>query len=169
MWTTVAIVLTGLVTAIWLWSKKTFSQFRKYGIPEAKAWFPLGSSPVWQMMSGTPFTKIYNDLYDQFKDERMVGFYGPMGSLQLLVIDLDLAKTVLVKDFEYMQDRRKMPSFQNEYLDNMLTNLEGERWRQARNIVTPIFTSGKLKLMLPLIDQVNHLIGENWLKKIFEH
>ena len=107
------------------------------------------------MMSGTPFTKIYNDLYNQFKDERMVGFYGPMGSLQLLVIDLDLAKTVLVKDFEYMQDRREMPKFQNVYVDNMLTILDGEKWRQARSIVTPIFTSGKLKLMLPLVNQVS--------------
>ena len=72
-----------------------------------------------------------------------------------MVIDLDLVKTVLVKDFDHFQDRRAFSGFQNEYLDEMLTQLEGEKWRQARHLVSPVFTSGKLKLMLPLIDQVS--------------
>ena len=58
-----------------------------------------------------------------------------------------------LKDFDYLQDRRDLPSFGNEYLDNMVTVLKGDRWRQMRNILTPVFTGGKLKLMLPLIDQ----------------
>ena len=154
MWPAVIIVLIGLITIIWAWSKRTYSQFSRHGLPEAKAWFPLGSIPAWGMVTGTPFTMMYNKLYDQWKHEKMVGFYGPGGSLQLLVNDLDLAKTVLVKDFDYLQDRRDLPSFGNEYLDNMVTVLKGDRWRQMRNILTPVFTGGKLKLMLPLIDQV---------------
>ena len=151
---TVFVVFTGIVTIIWAWSRKVHSFFSKHGVPEAKAWFPLGSSPTWKMFSGTPFTTIYNDLYKEHKGNKLVGFYGPLGSQQLLVLDLEMAKNVLVKDFEYFQGRREFAGFNNQYLDNMLTQLEGEKWRQSRHMITPIFTGGKLKLMLHLIDKV---------------
>ena len=155
MWGTIVLASLGIVALVWVWSRKTFSLFSRHRIPEAKAWFPLGSSPSWKLFTGTPFTTLYNDLYNEFKHEKMVGFYGPLGKPQLLVVDLELAKTVLVKDFEYFQNRQAFGGFQDEYLDEMLTQLEGDRWKQARSLVSPVFTSGKLKLMLPLIDQVS--------------
>ena len=89
---TVFVVFTGIVTIIWAWSRKVHSFFSKHGVPEAKAWFPLGSSPTWKMFAGTPFTTIYNDLYKEHKGNKLVGFYGPLGSQQLLVLDLEMAK-----------------------------------------------------------------------------
>jgi cytochrome P450 family 6 len=155
MWSTVVISLLGIISLLWIWMRKKCSLFSKHGVPEAKSWFPFGSAPTWKLITGTPFTILYNSLYEEFKHEKMVGFYGPLGKPQLLVIDLDLAKTVLVKDFEFFQNRQAFGGFQDEYLDEMLTQLEGDRWKQARSLVSPVFTSGKLKLMLPLIDQVS--------------
>ena len=55
-----------------------------------------------------------------------------------------------------MVDRREF-KMHNEYLDNMMTQLEGEQWREMRALMTPVFTSGKLKAMLPIINKVNSL------------
>ena len=44
---------------------------------------------------------------------------------------------------------------ENKTMSNMLTMLKGEQWRAMRMTMTPVFTSGKLKTMAPIIDQVS--------------
>ncbi len=45
------------------------------------------------------------EIYSEFRDERMVGYFA-FGRPILLVIDLELAKAILVKDFDHFADRR---------------------------------------------------------------
>ena len=42
----------------------------------------------------------------------------------------------------------------NRFLSQMLTELQGEKWKRTRSSLTPIFTSAKLKTMVPLIRAV---------------
>ena len=61
-------------------------------------------------------------IHQRFKDAKMVGFFT-FGKPTLLIRDLDLAKTMLIKDFDYFVDRRKMAlneSEVNKYFNNML-------------------------------------------------
>ena len=76
----------------------------------------------------------------------------------LVVNDLEMARNVLIKDFDYFMDRRTFAmdhtSESNKIASNMLTMITGEKWRKVRSMMSPAFTSGKLKAMAPLIDQV---------------
>ena len=50
----------------------------------------------------------------------------------------------------------------NRIFTNMLTAVSGEKWKQLRSKLSPVFTSGKLRLMVPKLDKVgqamvNHL------------
>ena len=36
----------------------------------------------------------------------------------------------------------------------MLTNISGEKWKQLRSKLSPVFSSGKLRLMVPKLDKV---------------
>ena len=60
---------------------------------------------------------------------------------------------MFIKDFDHFVDRRSM-TFGHEYLDNMMFFMDGEPWKEIRSIISPIFTSGKLKGMYTLINKV---------------
>ncbi len=69
---------------------------------------------------------------------------------------------VLVKDFDYFVDRPQFFAFDDydrtvgpdKYFANMLSFLEGDRWKEMRSTMSPIFTSGKLKGMNPAMNKI---------------
>ena len=87
---------------------------------------------------------------------QIVGIYGPLGSRTLLIRDLELVKNILVKDFDHFVDRRPLDLSKkaNKYFEGMLMTMTGEKWKSMRAIMSPVFTSGKLKTMIPSIHKV---------------
>ena len=77
-----------------------------------------------------------------------------MGVPQLVVQDMELIKDVLIKDFDHFVDLREFNTGDTKYLDKMLIALTGDQWKVMRAMVSPIFTSKKLKCMVNLIDKV---------------
>jgi len=53
----------------------------------------------------------------------------------------------LIKDFDHFVDRRHMElnPDSNKYFVHMVSAQTGDEWRHSRTLLTPIFTSGKLK------------------------
>ena len=78
----------------------------------------------------------------------------------LTINDLDLAKQMFIKDFDHFVDRRSM-TFGHEYLDNMLFFMAGEPWKEMRSIISPMFTSGKLKNMYRLFNKIGRDFAEH--------
>ena len=94
----------------------------------------------------------------------MFGVYGQQASAgrhaSLVINDLELAKRILIKDFEHFTDRTDLGNttdIENE-ADRVFRQsfilLKGDAWKTQRSIMTPVFTSGKLKLMFPLLAKV---------------
>ncbi|CAH2061695.1 unnamed protein product, partial [Iphiclides podalirius] len=69
----------------------------------------------------------------------------------LFLRDLDVIKQVLIKDFDLFSDRGV--SVSDKGLSNNIFNAEPDRWRVLRNRFTPIFSSGKLRNMIHLLDE----------------
>merc|ERR1712012_288309 len=89
------------------------------------------------------FIEFSKNIYDKHRDKPLIGFHGFFGK-SVLVIDLDMIKQMLIKDFDYFIDK---PIFDlsNKYLNSILTQIEGDDWRRAWHASTPVFTSGKMK------------------------
>nr|ABC96862.1 CYP6B3v3a variant [Papilio polyxenes]ABC96863.1 CYP6B3v3b variant [Papilio polyxenes]ABC96864.1 CYP6B3v3c variant [Papilio polyxenes] len=104
---------------------------------------------------------VYKSIYDEFPNEKVVGIYR-MTTPSVLIRDLDIIKHVLIKDFESFADRGV--EFSIDGLGANIFHADGDRWRSLRNRFTPLFTSGKLKTMLPLMSQV----GDKFIKYIDE-
>jgi cytochrome P450 family 9 len=72
----------------------------------------------------------------------------------LLVKDLDLIKQIGVKEFEHFHDHMNFISPERDpLLSENLLNLTGNKWKQMRATLSPVFTSSKMRNMY-------HLIGE---------
>lgn len=91
---------------------------------------------------------LCDKLYTQYPNEKAVGIYS--GASPMLVLrDPELIKEVLIKNFGYFSDRGTKVT--NEPLSDNLFNAEADSWRKLRQGFTPMFSSGKLKSMSPLI------------------
>ncbi|GLG95626.1 Cytochrome P450 6a2 [Gryllus bimaculatus] len=79
----------------------------------------------------------------------------------LLVRDLDLIKTVMVKDFDSFHDRGFPVDEEAMPLSAHVFNLKGRRWRALRAKMTPAFTSGKMRLMFQLMSDCGHALSRH--------
>ena len=92
-----------------------------------------------------------------FTDSELIKAYGKVCCLNeldgvaLLIADADLLKDVLVRHFSHFMDRRLI--FREKYTSKFLTQLCGSEWKHTRSTMTPTFTSGKMKVMLHLMNE----------------
>ncbi|CAG2120504.1 unnamed protein product, partial [Medioppia subpectinata] len=75
-----------------------------------------------------------------------------MGSKpQLIVAEPELVKNIMIKDFHLFVNRNNMGSI-DEILDQMLTAVKDDEWKRLRSIVSPTFTTGKIRKMYALVE-----------------
>lgn len=74
------------------------------------------------------------------------------GKPTLVVADPEMLKQIMIKDFSSFRNR-----FQIQFLDppfeKNLLETKDETWKRIRSTLTPTFSAGKMKLMLPLIEK----------------
>ncbi|CAG2107319.1 unnamed protein product [Medioppia subpectinata] len=78
----------------------------------------------------------------------------------IMINDPELLRDILVKDFNSFPDHINNFHFGSSPLSKMLFFMPGDqRWKRARNIITPGFTSGKLRAMMTHItDNVDRFV-----------
>uniref|UniRef100_A0A1I8PTZ9 Cytochrome P450 n=1 Tax=Stomoxys calcitrans TaxID=35570 RepID=A0A1I8PTZ9_STOCA len=107
------------------------------------------------------FRDINHRLYNYFKSQGVAigGVYIFM-KRAAMILDLDLIKQILVKDFANFPDRGMFNNPEADPLSAHLVTLEGEEWRSMRHKLTPAFTSAKMKYMFPTVVQVGQRFAE---------
>ncbi len=82
----------------------------------------------------------------------------------IVVNEPELIKDIMVKDFHIFPHHREL-YFGEDSINLNLFNLSGnEDWKRIRNIITPAFTSAKLKFMMDCIED----ISDNFVKNLTE-
>ncbi|XP_055542010.1 probable cytochrome P450 6a17 [Wyeomyia smithii] len=131
---------------------KRYAYWKRRGVPYAEAGFPFGNL---KGMRKRHLALLVQDVYVQLKDSGkkfggMFFFINPVA----LILDLDFAKDVFIKDFQYFHDRG---IYSNEKVDPItahLVSMEGVKWKNLRAKLTPTFTTGKMKMMYPTVAAV---------------
>lgn len=162
-------LLAILVSLIYLYVKRSFSYWKRIGVPHEKPSFPHGNYKISAKTENyVTFTTNY---YTKFKDtSKVCGMYlftRPM----MLLLDLELIKNIWVKDFSSFSDRSFYYNDKDDPLSAHLVALDGKKWRNVRTKLTPTFTSGKMKFMFPTIATVGGRLTEclsEWIQECDE-
>uniref|UniRef100_A0A340TB92 Cytochrome P450 n=1 Tax=Anopheles minimus TaxID=112268 RepID=A0A340TB92_9DIPT len=78
----------------------------------------------------------------------------------LIVVDPELVKTILVKDFNVYHDRGIHNDAESDPLSANLFTLDGQEWRVLHEKFSPTFTTGRMKQMFGTIQQVTEELLE---------
>lgn len=124
--------------------------FDKHGILYMKPLPVLGN--MWPALSmREPLVECLNRAYKLHEDAKYVGFFD-FGTPVVVLKDLDLVKSVTVKNFDHFVNHRGFVDPEQEPLfGNNLFSLHDNKWREIRNLLSPAFTSSKMKGMFKLM------------------
>lgn len=167
MWITIilsSILCLALLARLWL--KERYKYWAKHRVPHAKA--SLFSGDIWDFLSlktnyGYHLKAIYAN--PKFKNDAVVGVYG-VHKPGLLIRDPELIKTILIKDFDKFGER----SLQCDPIHDPVANMtlffgRYDYWKSMRAKMSPVFSSGKLKYMYPLLQEVGKNLELHLSKK----
>ncbi|KAK9501858.1 hypothetical protein O3M35_012509 [Rhynocoris fuscipes] len=90
------------------------------------------------------------DLCKKYPNEELIGYYDFM-SPTLLINDVETIERILIKDFVHFTDHGFPVDEERNPLDANIFNMTGKRWKAVRNKLSPVFTTGKLRLMFDSI------------------
>lgn len=128
---------------------KDLNFFKKHGISHAKS-LPLLGNMGSTLLRRQSIVELVKSTYNLHPDAKYVGMYDLISPL-IVLRDPELIKAVTLKHFDmFMDHRRFIDETQDSFFGKNLIALSGERWREMRSILSPAFTSSKMKNMFKL-------------------
>ncbi|XP_069950512.1 cytochrome P450 9e2 [Cherax quadricarinatus] len=156
--TVVWLFVVGLVLAAWSYSRWRHNHWSTLGVP-TPPYLPFLGHIHKQLSLFQTRWEYLDEVYYKYGGSTFCGMYEIFRPV-LMIGDPDLLKNILVKDFDHFIDRRKFPATEGSLTNQMLANKSGDEWRALRAVVTPTFTSGKMRGMFPLIsDKADDLVS----------
>ncbi|XP_029433156.1 cytochrome P450 3A9-like [Rhinatrema bivittatum] len=151
-------LLVACLTLLFLYGTWPYGFFKKLGVPGPRPLPFIGTFHQYRkgilqfdMMCAKKYGKIWG-IYD---GRRPV----------LTIMDPAIIKTILVKEcYTLFTNRRNLGL--NGPLDSAITIAEDEQWKRIRTVLSPTFTSGRLKEMFPIIKHYGDLLVKNVQKKV---
>ncbi|CAH1375250.1 unnamed protein product [Tenebrio molitor] len=147
----IVIYLLCLLLLIYYVFIKSTNYWVTKGIPHEKS-FPIFGSFHKVAMRRQAFSERIREVYEKYRAP-YVGVYI-FNKPALMVRSPELLKKILVKDFDKFINR---PVASNEHVDPIsfysLFSAQDSTWKDLRSKMSPVFTSGKIKLMLPLMKE----------------
>ncbi|XP_001362807.1 cytochrome P450 3A4-like isoform X1 [Monodelphis domestica] len=152
-WTLIILFLT----ILYLYGTRTHKLFKNIGIPGPTP-FPFIGTILYYRKGIVGFDygcyKKYGKTWGFFDGTKPV----------LAIMDPETIKTVLVKECYSVFTNRRMLGLSG-ILEKAISIAEDEEWKRIRTVLSPAFTSGKLKEMFPIINQYGDVLVKNMKKE----
>jgi cytochrome P450 family 6 len=146
-----------LIAAVYVYFRYKFSYWKERNAPYVEPNFPFGNFKDVLFLRKS-MGERFRDLYRELDGEKFGGTFT-FTQPGFIFRDPDIIKSVLVKDFSSFHDRGFMVNEEREPLSGHLLLLNGNRWRNLRVKLTPTFTSGKIKMMFPIVADCGQELG----------
>ncbi|XP_076416789.1 lithocholate 6-beta-hydroxylase-like [Peromyscus maniculatus bairdii] len=147
------VLLATSLVLIYIYGTYSNGIFKKLGIPGPKPLPFLGT--ILGYRNG--LWKFDIDCYKKYG--KIWGFYDGRQPM-LAITDPEIIKTVLVKEcYSVFTNRRASGPL--GFMKKSINLSEDEEWKRLRTLLSPTFTSGKLKEMFPIIGQYGDTLVKN--------
>lgn len=151
-------LLVFLFGAVYLALKYVFSYWKRKGFPFIEPTLLFGNLGPCTMHKCSLGTNI-RDLYEK-SSEPIVGIYCYFRPA-LLVCDAELVKSMLTTDFASFHDRGIFNGDpKTDPIAENILSMEGQKWKTVRNKISPTFTSGKLRAMIPSVLRIGEKLSD---------
>ena len=125
-----------------------FADLKKLNVPGPKPLPFLGN-----MLEVKKYGGLHLMHLDYFKKYGKVFAIFLGGRPSLVVGDAALLKQIMVKDFPSFHNRFQIQPSSNKTMAKNVLIARDDTWKRIRNTLTPTFSAGKIKLMVPLIER----------------
>lgn len=145
------IVLLIVIVLVARYLFKNFNFFARRDVIHVPSVPILGAmaSVIFRQVS---FVEFICRIYNFNRNAKYIGLYVSRKPV-LLLRDVDLIKDVLVRNFDTFINCPLFVCFNEYILKKNLFSLENKKWKDMRRLLSPFFTSGKMKLLFPLISE----------------
>lgn len=126
-----------------------FSHFERLKVPHVRP-IPLLGNMTPFIFQRESLVELICRVYNLFPEAKYVGFYDLTRPVYL-IRDPELIATIAIKNFDNFCDHRNFVSDQEPMASKNLFGLQGDHWREMRKLLSPAFTSSKMKMMFGLI------------------
>lgn len=156
--TYISYFILSLSTLLYVFIKYSHGYWAKRGVPFIKPSIFFGSMKNTILQKLTLGEEALN-WYNEYKAKgcRYIGLYFFHQAI-FMPIDREIVKNMLGKDFDHFFNRGTYCNEEDDPLSAHLFALEGMKWKQLRQKLTPTFTSGRLRKMFQtLVDCTEEL------------
>nr|CAH7721218.1 unnamed protein product [Callosobruchus chinensis] len=144
---------------LYLFLKYRFSYWERRGVKQSDAIWIFGDN-LRQMLMRETFADMMKRLHDLYPNDRYTGGYQLLVPT-LMIRDPELIKTICVKDFDHFSNHRTfVPEDVDPLFGKNLFALKDQRWRDMRAVLSPSFTSSKMRGMFLLMSDC----AEKWVQ-----
>lgn len=147
----ITVVIILLLCFLYYHYTSPFSFFEKRGIYYKTPTILVGNIGE-RIRMKTSFHEFQLKLYKDFDGLPYAGLFEGRRPI-IMLRDPDLIKAVLIRDFDHFMDRNSLSTNEPNYFKRSLLNLKGAEWKSVRSILTPSFSSARLRGMTPYINE----------------
>lgn len=163
----VVAIFTLLIIYLYGWAKKRQTYWKDQKIPHIESFPLLGHfvrpTILKENISDT-IIRLYN--HPSAKGQPFIGiniFHKPA----ILIRDPELVKRICVKDANYFIDHHTGANPLHDPVGgNNLFQLNNPTWKKLRGKLSPVFTSGKMKQMFYMLENVGNNLNEKLQKSL---
>uniref|UniRef100_A0A6E8W4R8 Cytochrome P450 n=1 Tax=Anopheles coluzzii TaxID=1518534 RepID=A0A6E8W4R8_ANOCL len=159
--------IVSLLVALYVYLTRNNNFFKSFPIPCMQV-EPLFGSHRKLLLKQISLHDFVRSCYERFPNAKIFGLFE-MITPMFVVRDPELIKQITVKDFDHFVNHRAIlpgdeSSSRNSSImfTKVLFNLNGQRWRNVRNTLSPAFTGSKMRQMFTMIVECS----ENMIKEL---
>ncbi|KAG5670375.1 hypothetical protein PVAND_000645 [Polypedilum vanderplanki] len=126
--------------------------FEKQGVPFKKP-LPFVGNSLRLLMKKENMIESLMDYYEKFKHSSVYGVFS-MNVPFFVITDPELIKQITIKDFDsFVNHDKSFNEDVDKFSSKMLFTLIDEKWKHMRSVLSPIFTSSKMKMMFGILSE----------------